>query len=41
MEAFPTDLEVALALTLETLSLDIFSPLPDSVDRSELLEPLF
>jgi len=36
-----TDLEVSLALALEALTLDVFTPLPDGVDGSELIEPLF
>jgi len=35
-----TDLEFTLALALETLALDIFTPLPDGVDGSKLCEPL-
>jgi hypothetical protein len=36
-----TDLEFSLALALEALALDIFTPLSDGVDGSELVEPLF
>jgi hypothetical protein len=36
-----TDLEFTLALALETLALDIFTPLPDGIDGTKLCEPFF
>jgi hypothetical protein len=34
------DLEFTLALALEALALDVFTPLPDGVDGTKLIEPL-
>ena len=37
----PADLELSLALSLESYIWDILTPLPDGADGSKLLEPLF